>query len=67
MHEGLEHTAAPKEVRCARAAYPGDGGRKRHLRAERGQHGAAGRSPEDARGILAERGSSSSSNGTAET
>jgi hypothetical protein len=36
MREGLEHPAALEKVRRARAAHPGVGGRKRHLRAERG-------------------------------
>ena len=53
MLEGLEHRTALKEVRRARAAHPGDGGREPHLSAERGQHGAAGRGAEGASGTLA--------------
>ena len=53
MREGLEHRAALKEVRRAREAHQADGGGERLIRAERGQHGAAGRSPEGARRTLA--------------
>ena len=53
MHEGLEHRAALQEVRRAGEAHQGNGGPEWHLRAERGQHGAAGRGSEGTRGALA--------------
>ena len=53
MCEGLEHRAALEEVGRARTAHPGDGERQPHLRAELGQHGAAGRGSEGASGTLA--------------
>src|SRR5829696_7459896 len=53
IRQGLEHRAALQEIRCAREAHPGDGEREWHLRAERGQHGGAGRGSEGTSGTLA--------------